>query len=128
MAYVAPTYAEFVARFPIFGDKDQSYIEAMIVEANRSVDQSWTDGDYKTAIMYLAAHLIATDNMEAGSSVVFGPGSGAVASESFGGMSISYEKTPGADDSAAKSQWGSTEYGRRFYRLLKLNKSSITVV
>ncbi len=74
-------------------------------------------------------HIVATDNSAEGTSVVIGAGAGGVASESFGGMSISYDKGGASgSDAAASSQWGSTEYGRRYYRLLKLNKPAILVV
>lgn len=128
MAYDAPTYDEFIARFPIFEDREKPQVEACILEATNTIDTSWREVDYKPAIMYLAAHLLATDNAGAGEAVDFGGASGSIASESFGGMSISYDKSKSASDAAANSQWGSTEYGRRFYRLLKANKPAIVSV
>jgi L-aminopeptidase/D-esterase-like protein len=123
MAYEAPTTEEFLARFPIFADKDEAVIEACLAEATNTVDTSWRELDYKPAIMYLAAHLVATDNSGEGESVDVGAGAGAIASESFGGMSISYDNSGGSANAAAsKSQWGSTEYGRRFYQMLTRNK------
>lgn len=128
MAYDAPTVAEFKTRFPaLVVGKSDDLIQMFLDEANRSVDNSWIEGDYKNAIMLLAAHNMTMEDAAAGSS---GGGSGSigVASESFGGMSISYDKTDNADDAAAKSEWGGTEYGRRFYRLLKLNKPAIVSI
>jgi hypothetical protein len=129
MAYTAVTSADFIARFPIFADVDTAIIDALLAEAGRSVDDSWlSQTDYTAGIMYLTAHLVATDNSGEGESTVVGAGAGGIASESFGGMSISYDKGASANDAAAKSQWGSTEYGRRFYRLLKLNKPAIVSI
>lgn len=122
MAYTAPTREEFLARFPIFADKDEAVVDACLLEATNTVDTSWREVDYAPAIMYLAAHLLAVDNSAEGESVSVGGGGGAIASESFGGMSISYDGGGAAADAAAKSQWGSTEYGRRFYAMVKRNK------
>lgn len=123
----------FVARFPIFSDTDQTQVEMILSEAATKVDQSWEEDDYQPAIMYLAAHLIATDNSGEGESVEIGSSGGAagVSSESFGGMSISYAtggSGSGSDAAAYGSSWGSTVYGRRFYKLLKLNKPAIVSV
>ena len=129
MAYTPVTAAAFKTRFPIFATSSDTLIEALLAEAMLMVDDSWlSQADYTAGVMYLTAHLLATDNSAAGSSVVIGAGAGGVASESFGGMSISYDKGASANDAASKSQWGSTEYGRRFFRLLKLNKPAIVSV
>ena len=128
MAYDAPTVAEFKTRFPaLVVGKSDPLIQMFLSEANRSVDNSWLEGDYKNAIMLLAAHNMTMEDAAAGSS---GGGSGSigVSSESFGGMSISYDKSDSSNDDAAKSEWGATEYGRRFYRLLKLNKPAIVSI
>lgn len=129
MPYTLPTAEEFTTRFPIFADKDETLITIIIAEASSSVDTEWEEADYQPAIMYLAAHLLATDNSEEGSAVEIGNGSsGAIASESFGPLSVSYASGGAADDAASKSQWGSTSYGRRYYNLLRRNKTGIVVV
>jgi hypothetical protein len=129
VAYTPVTVDDFTARFPNLADTDEVVIQACLDEAARSVDDSWlSQTDYTGGLLYLAAHLVATDNSTEGTSVTIGAGGGGVASESFGGMSISYDKSAGVNDAASKSQWGSTEYGRRFYRLLKLNKPAIVSI
>ena len=75
MPYELPTSDMFTTRFPIFADADSDLIDMLILEASGSVDQSWREEDYQPAIMYLAAHLYATDNSAEGSSVNYG-GSG----------------------------------------------------
>jgi hypothetical protein len=128
MAYTAVTVQNFKDRFPVFADNSDPMIQAWLDEAGRSVDDSWLSQlDYTNAVLYLAAHLAATESSAAGDDVPIG-GNGGIASESFGGMSISYNKTVNANDAASNSAWGSTEYGRRFYRLLKLNKPAIVSV
>lgn len=127
MPYDLPSADNFFARFPVMGDKDPDYVTVMIAEAARTVDISWDEDDYQPAILYLAAHLIATDNSQEGETVQIGGLKGALSGESFAGMSRSYyDKTAGSP--AASSIYGGTEYGRRFFTLLKNNKPAITVV
>jgi hypothetical protein len=129
MPYELPTASQFKTRFPIFEDKDDALVTMIIAEASASVDSSWAEADYQPAIMYLAAHLLATDNSAEGESVIIGGSAGGgIASESFGGMSISYDKGSSANSAASNSKWGSTEYGRRFYDLLVRNKPAIVSI
>jgi hypothetical protein len=125
MAYTAPTTDDFTARFPQFEDTDSDQIQAVLDEAINSVDTSWREVDYAPAILYLTAHLLTVENSSGAGG---GSSSGIIASESFGGMSISYDNSRSADDQAANSQYGSTSYGRSFYRLLKLNKTGPVTV
>jgi hypothetical protein len=128
MAYDAPTVAEFKARFPtVAGSKSDPTIQAFLDEATNTIDTTWREADYKIAIMYLAAHnMTLEDNAASGGGGAVA--SGVVASESFGGMSISYDNSKGGSDAAANSEWGATFYGQQFYLLLKRNKPAIVVI
>lgn len=127
MAYTIPTYADFIARFPIFADREQTTIELLLAESAGNIDETWIEKDYAPAIMYLTAHNLALDNSADGEAVEIG-GQSAIASESFGGMSISYANSgAGASDSVSKTQWGLTAYGRRYYNLLQKNKPPVVV-
>lgn len=130
MAYTVPSYAAFIARFPIFNDVvayPQAVVEAVIAEAARQIDTSWIEADYATAIMYLTAHMLALDNSAEGAEIDIG-GPTSIAGESFAGMSISYKKdTPTPGSAAASSIYGQTIYGRRFYDLLRKNKPPVVV-
>jgi len=130
MPYTVPTLQQFRSRFPIFDDKDDSVITALLDEASGQVDTSWRERDYQPAIMYAAAHLLATDNSGDGEDVEIGAaGGGQIVSESFGQMSVSYSTGGSAAGSlSASERWGSTEYGRRYLSLLKQNKPAIMVV
>lgn len=128
MAYTPPTYAEFIARFPIFNNTvkwPQALVELVIVEATRNVDNSWVEADYKPAIMYQTAHLIATDNTEAGTDPDVGPPT-YLSSESFAGMSQSFSKLQ-AGTLGQSEMWGTTVYGRRYLDLLRKNKPAVVV-
>lgn len=129
MSYDKPTAAEFKTRFPIFDDKDDAFVTAILNEASASVDETWLEADYKPAIMYLAAHMIATENSDEGGSIeVGGAGAGAIASESFGPISVSY-RDAGTSDAVKKAGiYGSTIYGQRFAALLRRNKPAIFAV
>lgn len=129
MPYTKPTVAEFQARFPIFEDADEAAIQIVLDEAFNSIDETWRELDFQPAILYLAAHLLATDNSGEGEEVEFGnAGAGAVASESFGGMSISYSQgNSSAGSLSASEAYGSTSYGRRFLQLLRANRGGPVV-
>ena len=128
MAYEAPTYAEFIARYPIFDDLSkwpQAMVEAVIVEATNNIDTTWFEQDYKPAIMYQTAHILSLENAEVGSDPVVGPQT-YLTSESFAGMSQSFGMVESG--SMSKSEiWGSTSYGRRYLDLLRKNKPAVVV-
>lgn len=115
MPYTTPTAAEFKTRFPVFVSEGDDRIDAFLVEAQRSVDDSWLEDDYQPATMYLAAHLLLTENQAAGAAVGT---SGVVKSESFGGE-ISKTYVTGSEEDALGLR-GSV-YGRRYLELLKKN-------
>lgn len=129
MPYVVPTVDQFLTRFPIFSDEDEDRIAMVIAEASRMIDQTWREADYQPAILYLAAHLLATDNSGEGESVEIGAaGAGRIQSESWPGMSVTYGAGNMQGSLSKNEAFGSTEYGRRFLSLLRLNKPAIVVI
>lgn len=120
MAYTVPTLETFRARFPIFSDKDDTMIELIIAEAAGKVDQSWLERDYAPAILYLAAHMVATDNSGEGEAVEVGD-TGSISSESFGGMSIAYSRSVQVTTNELHAEYNRTSYGRRYLALLRAN-------
>ena len=131
MPYVLPTVEEFRTRFPIFEDEEDELIDSLIAEAGSQIDQSWREADYQPAILYLAAHLLASDNSAEGDSVDFGgTGGGAIVGESFGAMSVSYanKSSSAARAGAAYESYEATEYGRRFLKLLRQNKPAVLAI
>jgi hypothetical protein len=126
MAYTPVTPSAFKARFPEFASKDNDYIQLILTEAELNVDDTWlSQANYNAGIMYLTAHIIASSDLAASGG---GAGSGGgIASESFGGMSISYDKSASAA-AGSSSKWGGTEYGRRFAELVKANKPAIVSI
>lgn len=118
MAYEPVTVDDVLARFPKFEDEDETVIEAILAEAAAVVDDSWLEQDFKAATLYLVAHLLT---QETGQQV---DRPGTIVAESFGPMSVSY----GTGGVAANSNYGSTEYGRRFAELQKRNFGGPVVV
>ena len=123
MAYEPVTLEMFRARFPVFGEAPDEQVQLILAEASTRVGTTWKDTDYQPAILYLTAHLLATDASQEGDAVGVGSsGGGGIASESFGGMSISYAGGgPTTNWGAVRAFYETTEYGRRFYRIMKNN-------
>jgi hypothetical protein len=129
MAYpTPPTIDDFNARFPAFGDYDQDEAQFCLTQAINSVDNTWRDLDYVPAILYLTAHLLATDAGADGDTIEVGGGTGAIASESFGGMSVSYASSSDTGATVDSSQYSTTIYGRRYYALLQNNRGGPVVI
>lgn len=129
MPYTIPTVDQFRTRFPIFDSAEDGLITVLLEEASGHVGTDWRESDYQPAIMYLAAHLLATDNSGEGEEVEYGPaGGGEVASESFGGMSISYKSGNTGGSLSASERYGSTTYGRRYLALLRSNVPAIVAI
>jgi hypothetical protein len=114
VAYEIPTVGAFKAQFPEYAGLTDAVVNAAISEAARRVDDSWTSGDFPLAIVYLAAHFLA--------SYADAVGGGAIQSESFGPISVSYANTSSTDGLAG------TSYGLRYLDLLKLNQTGPLVV
>lgn len=127
MPYTVPTTEQFLARFPVFNSRDEDQIAAILVEASGFVDATWEEKDYQPAIMYMAAHLLTTDSSQEGDDAGSG-GDGVVASESFGGMSVSYVRPTGTSGNSFTNEWATTSYGRRYLALLKMNKPAVVPI
>lgn len=133
MPYEPVTLAMFRARFPALDDTTypDAMVENLLVDAHNRVDTTWREQDYQPAILYYTAHLVVTDNSQEGDDPEIGAGGDQViASESFAGMSVSYANSNAGSfaktDASVALQ--STEYGRRFANLQKLNFTGPVVI
>lgn len=123
MAYILPTAADLKARIPAFAEVDDALITFAITDAARSVDNTWTEGDYATAIIYLAAHNMVGEG-------VFGRETdiaSSVTSSKLGDAQDSYGSlaSAGAD---GYGEYGTTIYGVRYMRLLYLNVAGVALL
>lgn len=123
MAYTAPTAAQLKAKYPAFAAVADATVDLYLVDAGRAVDTTWTEGDYQTAIMLYAAHLM----------VLAGIGVGAEAEANANGLTgykriksgqLDLERAGKADSGAANvpDEYASTTYGQQYYYLLVKNR------
>lgn len=130
MAYVAPTLEQFKTRFPSFANVPAATLEMVFAEAVNAVGETWTERDRPLAVMYLAAHLLASEGYgvsEAGDAAGGGGAAtlgqvrkrkvGDVETE-FGGVARS---SAGDGGTGIAGSYSTTEYGKRYLRLLRLN-------
>jgi Protein of unknown function (DUF4054) len=129
-AYDLPTVDDFRAKFPELAYLSDDQIQGCIDEAARAVDDTWTEGDYDNAILYLAAHYAtaAADAVESGGA----PSSqGPIVAEHIGPISVSYGST-GSQGSTSSSTFNSslnsTYYGQRYLDLLVKNIPAVLVI
>jgi uncharacterized protein DUF4054 len=119
------TADDFFTRFSQFADADEDQITALITEAARQVDSdNWAADDIVPATLYLTAHLymLETSAVDAGTEV-----GGAIASESFGPLSVSYAN-PGGTQSGTIDEIMTTTYGRRFAEIRSRNVTGPVVI
>lgn len=94
----------------------------MLARAVESIDPAQFCGDdtaeYDLAVRYLAAHFATEQKL----AVANASASGAVKSESVGGLSISYGSHGAGDKS--RQGWDSTSYGAAFLALLRSSPCS----
>lgn len=102
-----PTVDQFLARFPQFEGSSEETIQALLNEAVNYVDDRWTEADQQPAILYLVAHMLQVEEEQIAG--------GAIASESFGPISVSYARN--TETNVMKS----TVYGQRFLQMAKRN-------
>jgi hypothetical protein len=117
MSYTAPTVGDFTTRFPRFVDVNADLLAALLAEALTQVDDSWLEQDYANGVLYLMAHMLVQET---------GGGAdrpGTITSESLGPISISY----GTGGVASMSDFGATEYGRRYRSLRNKNFPGVAI-
>jgi len=120
-----PTALSMKLKFPEFINTSDTAIEFALEEAAITVTDSWTVNG-SIAIMYYAAHLIASGQAAANS---FEGGSGGeIASESIGRLSISYKTNTASNASATFDDFASSSYGRRYIELRSLNFGGPVVI
>lgn len=122
MAYVEPTPTMLKERFPAFSEVPDTVVKQAIDEAHRMVDKSWCDGDYTLAIILAACHIMAMDGLgNSPEANAIAKGTASYQTIKSGQLTLTrgdWAKTVGNDG----NWWAGTSWGRRFYRLLVLNK------
>lgn len=100
--------AAFRARFPapLFADKDDTAVALAISDAQLLHTRN------ETAVLYLAAHLLALDSEQTGRP---DGGAGVVQKEKIGPRDIQYLTDAGTDE--RRAFYATTSFGRRFLAL-----------
>lgn len=130
MAYVEPTLADFRIRFPEFAPVGDALVNVILAEAIPRVGDTWLERDRATAILYLTAHLLASEGEPARSAGggVGGSTSGAVKRMKVGDVEVEYAGLGSGSGSGTTSEYASTVYGRRFLQLMRLNFPGVVAV
>jgi hypothetical protein len=129
MAYTAPTADQLQALYPAFAGVADVTVTAYIVRANRSVDQTWTEGDYTDAIMLLACHLMTLSGLGTGADAAVNA-SGAGIFKSIRSGQLSVDRGAGSGDGSAgavPAEWAGSLYGQQYYWLLRKNRPGAAV-
>jgi hypothetical protein len=114
--YVSPTPANLLCVYAEFNTVSAPVIQSYLDGAARSGDETWTEGDFGTARMALAAHLMTLNGLgtSAEASAV------ADGSAQFRSMAIGSLRLERFDP--IKESLASTRYGRDFQSLLRRNR------
>lgn len=125
MAYIKPTPSDLKSRYPAFATVSDATVQSAIDEASRMVDESWTEGDYATAIMLAACHTLASDGCGTSAEAkAVATGTGQFETIRSGQLTL----TRGSASTSGSSWWAGTSWGRRFLDLLRRNKAGPRVV
>ena len=122
MSRTAPTYSEFVTKYPAFVDSDVSIVTNALDFAERYLDSGTWETFFSDAVELVAAHdltmmLIENSGANGGLQASVGP----ISSVSGAGVSTSFESPASSRDSEpySDSWYKKTSYGQRFLRLRK---------
>ncbi len=120
MSYTAPTAAELQALFPAFAAVETSTIDTWLLRAARIVDESWTEGDFGYGRMLVAAHYMTSVGLGTGAEAT-AAAAGASGFKSMRSGSLSLDRFDNVS-SSAMGEFGTTQYGRMFWPLLRANR------
>ncbi len=108
------TPTNFIARFPEFDSIENARIEIFIEDSLLILNEVVWGNLYSLGVCYLTAHYLALseETLNGGAGSV-----GNIASQAVDGTSISFNTY--SPDNANQSYWLSTQYGQRFYSLMR---------
>lgn len=123
MPYTAPTAAQLKAKYPAFAAVPDATVDLYLVDAGRAVDTTWTEGDYATAIMLYACHLMVQAGLGAGSQAQ-AAANGLLGYKRIKSGQLDLERATKADGGAGSvpDEYAGTTYGQQYWYLLKKNR------
>lgn len=118
--YAKPAPGHLTLRYPAFADVPPATIRYWLTDAERSVDTSWSEGDYAAALMALAAHnmTLAGQGAEASATSDLPPG---ITAMKIGTLALSFDSA--ITRAKATGSLESTRYGSEYLTLLRRNRS-----
>ncbi|MDO9417030.1 DUF4054 domain-containing protein [Pararhizobium sp.] len=124
MAYVPPTASTFKARYPEFVTVSDVLVTLVLADAIAQVGETWLERDRARAQMLLTAHMLSMEGEPGRSATGNGVGnSGPVKRRKVGDVETEFAGAGGAAGGASglDGLYGSTEYGKQFLALLRMN-------
>lgn len=117
--YAKPRPSDLMVRYPAFADVDATTLQYWLTDAERFVDESWSEGDYAAALMAMAAHNMALAGIGADAAAT-GDLPAGVTSLKTGSLSVSFSDKAASDRAAGALS--STRYGTEFATLRRRNR------
>ena len=125
MAYVVPTAADLKLRYPAFTAVDDAVVTYWITDAQRSVDESWSETDYGPALLALAAHNLSLAGLGADSATLAALPAGVTRVKS-GSFEAAF--TDAAANARATGSFDATRYGQEYLVMLRRNRGGPRVM
>lgn len=118
MSTIAPTYAEFLLRFPEFGNTPEPSVSAELALSAELLDPAAWGEMYSEGVLYDSAHNLLLSTMAStGAQGAFQGAAGPVSNVSGAGLSVGFN-TPTVEGKGHSRDWYmKTVYGQRFLRL-----------
>jgi hypothetical protein len=118
MPRIAPTYADFIVQYPVFGTVSGPTVQAQLSISARLLDEAAWGDFYSDGVALDAAHNLTINNMVAGAvNGAMQLAGGPVTSASGAGISMSFAQPQWNSKSTADNWYFKTTYGQQFLRL-----------
>lgn len=117
--YAKPLPPHLKARYPAFAAVDPGTVQYWLTHAERSVDTSWSEGDYAPALMALAAHNMTLAGLGTDGTAFAGVPVGITRMKSG---SLELGLTEAAANARASGTLAATRYGQEYQMLLRRNR------
>lgn len=122
MSRIAPTYSEFIAKYPAFSTTETVYVTNALSFAERYLDSGTWGLFFSDAIEFLVAHNLTLQAIQnSGANGGFQAAVGPVSSVSGAGVTTSFEGAMSSRDKEpySDSWYKKTSYGQQFLMLRK---------
>ena len=117
--YARPLPPHLKARYAAFAAVDAGVIQYWLTDAERSVTNAWSEGDYAAGLMALAAHNMALAGYGTDAAALAGVPAGITRMKS-GSLELGF--TEAAANARATGSLESTRYGQEYAALLARNR------